>query len=95
MRERATSATRTRRPSCSKGAPKAFARSDLDTPVTREFCASCGTHLVSKAPAMPGINIVKVGTLDEADWNITEAARRLDIARSYLYKLITLHGLRR
>jgi len=47
------------------GAPKAFSRSDLDTPVTREFCPDCGTHIVSKAPAMPGVVIVKVGTLDD------------------------------
>ena len=28
----------------SKGAPKSFTRSDLDNPVTREFCPDCGTH---------------------------------------------------
>ncbi len=49
----------------SKGEPKGFARSDLDSPVTREFCANCGTHLVSKPPAMPGVLIIKVGTLDD------------------------------
>ena len=27
------------------GMPKAFARSDLEQPVTREFCETCGTHL--------------------------------------------------
>ena len=27
------------------GTPKTFTRSDLDQPVTREFCANCGTHL--------------------------------------------------
>ncbi len=68
----------------SKGAPKAFARSDLDTPVTREFCASCGTHLVSKAPAMPGINIVKVGTLDApADFSGPEMAIYMCDAQSF------------
>lgn len=48
-----------------KGAPKAFRRSDLDNPVTREFCADCGTHLLSKAPALPGVVLLKVGTLDD------------------------------
>ena len=48
-----------------KGAPKGFSRSDLEAPVTREFCANCGTHIVSKAPAMPGVVILKVGTLDD------------------------------
>ncbi|MDJ0788460.1 MAG: GFA family protein [Myxococcota bacterium] len=48
-----------------KGDPKPFQRSDLDTPVTREFCADCGTHLVSKAPGMPGTVILKPGTFDD------------------------------
>ena len=39
-------------------------RSDLDAPVTREFCPNCGTHLVSRIPNMP-LAIVKVGTLDD------------------------------
>ena len=34
-------------------------------------------------------------TLDEAGWNVSEAARRLDLARSYLYDLIKAHGLQR
>ncbi len=33
--------------------------------------------------------------LEETDWNISEAARRLDVARSYLYRLIQAHGIRR
>jgi hypothetical protein len=49
----------------SKGAPKAFQRSDLDAPVTREFCADCGTHILAKAPGVPGAVIIKVGTLDD------------------------------
>lgn len=47
------------------GAPKAFQRKDLENPVTREFCAECGTQLVSKAPSLPGTVIIKVGTLDD------------------------------
>src|SRR5262249_8373245 len=50
--------------SYTKGTPKQFSRSDLDRPVTREFCAECGTHLVTKRPDFP-IAIVKVGTLDD------------------------------
>jgi hypothetical protein len=46
-----------------KGTPKAFTRSDLERAVTREFCADCGTHLVSRAPGFPAV-IIKVGTLD-------------------------------
>ena len=33
--------------------------------------------------------------LEEAQWNITEASRVLDVARSYLYKLISAHGISR
>jgi hypothetical protein len=51
--------------SWTKGAPKAFRRSDLESPVTREFCADCGTHLLSKAPGVPGAVLLKVGTLDD------------------------------
>ena len=47
-----------------KGAPKKFRRSDLERPVTREFCAECGTHLVTRPPGFPAV-IVKVGTLDD------------------------------
>lgn len=47
-----------------KGAPKQFKRSDLAQPVTREFCAECGTHMVTTLPHMP-VAVVKVGTLDD------------------------------
>lgn len=48
-----------------KGEGKPFRRSDLDDPVTREFCAECGTHLLSRSPKMPGAVLIKVGTLDD------------------------------
>jgi hypothetical protein len=47
-----------------KGEPKAFRRSDLERPVTREFCPACGTHLAARPPGFPAV-VVKVGTLDE------------------------------
>jgi Nif-specific regulatory protein len=34
-------------------------------------------------------------TLESTQWNVTEAARVLDLARSHLYSLLHLHGLRR
>ena len=46
-----------------KGAPRQFARSDLEKPATREFCPDCGTHLVTRPPRP--IVVVKVGTLDD------------------------------
>jgi hypothetical protein len=47
-----------------KGEPQRFARSDLERPVTREFCPNCGTHLVSRPFGAP-IVIMKVGSLDD------------------------------
>jgi hypothetical protein len=47
-----------------KGTPKQFKRADLERPVTREFCADCGTHLATRPQGFPAI-IVKVGTLDD------------------------------
>jgi hypothetical protein len=47
-----------------KGMPKQFSRSDLENAVTREFCAECGTHLVTRRPGLPAV-ILKVGTLDD------------------------------
>jgi hypothetical protein len=49
--------------SYTKGTPKKFTRSDLKSPATREFCANCGTHVVTRPPGFPAV-IVKVGTLD-------------------------------
>ena len=46
------------------GAPKTFARGDLEQPVTREFCETCGTHLATRRPDLRMV-ILKVGTLDE------------------------------
>jgi len=48
-----------------KGTPKQFRRSDLDSPVTREFCGECGTHILTRSPRLPGGVLVKVGTLDD------------------------------
>ena len=47
-----------------KGAPKQFTRSDIENPVTREFCAECGTHLVTRRLDLPFI-ILKAGGLDD------------------------------
>ena len=50
--------------SYSQGTPKLFSRSDLEHPVTREFCAECGTHLITRRPGLLAV-ILKVGTLDD------------------------------
>jgi len=51
--------------SYTSGSPRPFRRSDIPDPVTREFCADCGTHLLSRAPGVPGAVLLKVGTLDD------------------------------
>jgi hypothetical protein len=51
--------------SFTKGTPKQFRRADLSDPVTREFCADCGTHILAKSARLPGALILKVGTLDD------------------------------
>jgi hypothetical protein len=48
-----------------KGKAKGFRRTDLPNPVTREFCADCGTQILARSPAMPGVVMLKVGTLDD------------------------------
>ncbi len=50
--------------SYTSGAPKQFTRGDLEQPVTREFCADCGTHLITRRPGLPAV-VLKIGTLDE------------------------------
>lgn len=48
-----------------QGSPKGFRRKDLENPVTREFCAECGTHILSRAPGLPGAVLIKVGSFDD------------------------------
>jgi hypothetical protein len=50
--------------SYTKGTPKQFTRSDLERAVTREFCAECGTHLVTRRPGLAFV-VLKIGTLDD------------------------------
>lgn len=47
------------------GRTKEFKRTDLENAVTREFCAECGTHMISRNPGMPGTIMVKAGVLDD------------------------------
>ena len=48
-----------------KGAPKGFSRTDIANPVTREFCAACGTHILAKSPGLGPVVVLKVGTMDD------------------------------
>jgi hypothetical protein len=52
-----------------EGATKTFNdKGDSGQPVYRVFCPECGSPIISKAPAMPGLNIIKAGTLDDTSW---------------------------
>ena len=49
-----------------KGTPSTFARQDAPVFVAkREFCPTCGVHLLTRAEPMPDVVFVKVGTLDD------------------------------
>jgi hypothetical protein len=48
-----------------QGQPNQFKRADLPNGVTREFCGNCGTQILSRAPALAGVVLLKVGTLDD------------------------------
>lgn len=51
-----------------QGEPVGFSRPDLDNPVTRYFCKTCGTAIGTKSPAAPGNMIIKVGTMDDPEF---------------------------
>lgn len=48
-----------------QGTPQEFTRSDLEKPVTRLFCPTCGTAIGTRTPARPDAMMLKVGTLDD------------------------------
>ena len=50
--------------SWTEGTPAAFTRPDLENPVTRRFCAECGTHLVTELQDGERF-VLKVGTMDD------------------------------
>ncbi len=41
-------------------------------PVTRRFCPGCGSGVVSYVAAMPDLQWVKAGTLDDASWFVPQ-----------------------
>ncbi|MEC9346996.1 MAG: GFA family protein [Pseudomonadota bacterium] len=50
-----------------KGEPASFTRSDLERPVTRLFCPTCGTAIGTRTPNRPDSVILKVGTMDHPE----------------------------
>ncbi len=49
------------------GRPQTFARSDIESPVTRQFCGTCGTLIVNQSRDGTGM-VVRAGTLDDPTW---------------------------
>lgn len=47
-----------------KGVPAEFTRQDLENPVTRQFCGTCGTHILTYREGGDRV-ILKIGTLDD------------------------------
>lgn len=37
-------------------------------PFERHFCSNCGSHFLSGGPAYEGLEFIKAGTLDDAEW---------------------------
>ena len=63
-----------------KGTPSAYTRTDIDNPVTREFCSICGAPLLTRAPAaLPDTVLLKVGSMDNpADFGGPDIAIHTD-----------------
>jgi len=57
-----------------KGTAATYARTDLETPVTRHFCPNCGTAIGTRSPSRPDSMIVKVGTMDDPSVFTSNAA---------------------
>jgi hypothetical protein len=41
---------------------------DTKLPVDRRFCSACGSPIASLPEAMPGIALIKAGTLEDRSW---------------------------
>ena len=52
-----------------QGALKTFsARGDSGKEVHRRFCPECGSTITSEPDALPGVAIIRAGTLDDTSW---------------------------
>jgi hypothetical protein len=48
-----------------QGEPRQFSRQNLEGGVTREFCGTCGTHILTRSPLDTSMVVLKIGTLDD------------------------------
>lgn len=49
-----------------KGEPAQYRKPELPNAVTRDFCAACGTQILSRRPGLEQL-VLKVGTLDDPE----------------------------
>jgi len=63
--------------------PAQFTRTDLDQPVTRDFCGRCGTPLASRAPGLATAIILKVGAMDD-NGSQSDRLHKTDIEKNML-----------
>jgi hypothetical protein len=52
-----------------QGSPKTYTKKgDSGREIVSKFCPNCGSTILSEAEIMPGISIVRAGTLDDTSW---------------------------
>jgi hypothetical protein len=52
-----------------EGETKSFTdTADSGRPVLRSFCPECGSSLFGKSAGLPGLTIIKAGSLDDTSW---------------------------
>jgi hypothetical protein len=52
-----------------QGSPKTYTtKGDSGKSVVAKFCSNCGSTLLSEPELMPGMSIVRAGTLDDTSW---------------------------
>ncbi len=59
---------------------------DSGLPVLRKFCAKCGSPIFSEVAAMPTMDFVKGGTLDDTSWLQPQVSIWCDSAQPWLQK---------
>lgn len=74
--------------SFTKGQPKEFSRQGVSMPVTRAFCAECGTHLTGRVDAMPDAVFLKVGSLDDPAGQFVGPDLAIFMAEKQSYHLV-------
>lgn len=47
-----------------RGTARQFTHPDIETARTRDFCETCGTHILTRRPGKDDV-VIKVGTLDD------------------------------